>query len=72
MTPQEFVAHLRQQAEVHGQRRYAALLGVSPAYINNVINGAKEPGKKILDGAGFERVVTYKRKDQHGTDNRTN
>ena len=64
MTHDEFIVHLRQQAEVYGQRRYAALLGVSPAYINNVLQGSREPGKKILDGAGFERVITYKRKDE--------
>lgn len=64
MTQQEFVEHLRHQAEVYGQRRYAALLGVSPAYINNVLNGSREPGRKILEGAGFERVISYRRKDE--------
>lgn len=74
MTQQEFILYLRQQAEVYTQRGYAALLGVSPAYINSVLLGNREPGRKILDGAGFERVISYRRKDHNGTDrsDRTN
>jgi transcriptional regulator with XRE-family HTH domain len=64
MTPSEFVAYLRSQVQQCGeQKKYAALLGISPAYLNDVLNGSREPGRKILDGAGFERVVSYKRKD---------
>lgn len=73
MTPSEFVEYLWSQVQQCGeQKRYAALLGVSTAYLNDVLNGSREPGKKILDGAGFERVVSYRWKDANGADHGTN
>jgi lambda repressor-like predicted transcriptional regulator len=46
-------------------RTIAALsreLGVSPAYLSDVLNGNREPGPKIIDALGLERVVTYRKK----------
>ncbi len=64
MSREEFIAYLHRQIKRLGeQKRYAEAIGVSPAYLNDVLNG-KAPGKKILDGAGFERVITYQRKDR--------
>ncbi len=69
MTLSEFVVYLWDQVEQCGeQKKYAARIGVSQAYLNDVLNGSREPGRKILDGAGFERVISYKRKDEDGTD----
>jgi hypothetical protein len=37
-------------------------LGVSPAYVSDVLTGRREPGKGILEPMGLERVVTYRKK----------
>lgn len=37
-------------------------LEVSSAYLSDVMNGNREPGPKILDALGLERVVTYRTK----------
>ena len=41
---------------------FADELGVSPAYLSDVLNGNREPGPKILDALGIERVVSYRQK----------
>lgn len=43
-------------------RAVAKDLGVSPAYLSDAIRGNREPGPKILDAIGLEKVVTYRRK----------
>lgn len=48
--------------EAGDQQTLARQLGVSPAYISDVLNERKEPGPKILDPLGYERVVTYRRR----------
>lgn len=65
MTLDKFVEYLHRQAAKCGTKKeYAYQIGVTPQYLNDVLNGSREPGKKILDGAGFERVVSYRRKEQ--------
>ena len=32
---------------------------LSAAYVNDVLRGRREPGKKILDAVGVERVTLY-------------
>lgn len=34
---------------------------ISAAYVSDVINGRKEPGKKILDALGLIRVIDYRK-----------
>lgn len=40
---------------------WARSKGLAPGYVSDVIHGRKEPGKKILDALGLERVITYRR-----------
>lgn len=35
---------------------------ISRGYLGDVLTGRREPGQKILDALGLERVVTYRRK----------
>jgi len=42
-----------------GQSNFARAHGVSTAYVNDVLQGRREPGKKILDALGFEKQVFY-------------
>ena len=52
---------LRQSANQRGsQRALAKELGVSEAYLSDVINGRRDPGRKILKALGLERVVAYR------------
>ncbi len=45
-----------------GQLAFSQVSGVSAQYVNDVLNGRKEPGRKILDAIGLERVVTHRKK----------
>ena len=52
---------LRQWAKQRGsQRALARELGVSEAYLSDIINGRRDPGRKILKALGLERVVDYR------------
>lgn len=42
-------------------RELAAEIGCSAAYLSDVINGRRDPGPKILDFLGLERVLVKKR-----------
>jgi len=44
------------------QTAVAEMAGVSIAYINDIKQGRRDPGKSVLDALGLEKVVTYKRK----------
>lgn len=35
---------------------------LSAAYVNDVLRGRREPGKKILDAVGVERITVYRPK----------
>jgi DNA-binding transcriptional regulator YdaS (Cro superfamily) len=45
------------------QRKLAHEWSVSESYISDVLCGTREPGKKILEALGYERVVRYQRKN---------
>ena len=42
-----------------GQSNWAKANGVSTAYVNDILQGRREPGKKVLDVLGFEKRVYY-------------
>ena len=50
-------------ASIDGQAAWARAHKVSAAYVNDVLNGRRDPGPKILDAIGFEKVVTYRPKE---------
>lgn len=65
-TPEEFRALLQRTCDAYGGRANVALvMGVSEATISNVLRGAQEPGPKILDALGLERVYR-KREERNG------
>lgn len=45
------------------QALFAESNDISPAYVNDVLRGRKDPGGKILAAIGFEKVTTYKQKN---------
>lgn len=59
----DIVKYIRARAaEIGTQKALADKLGISDAYLSDVLNGRKEPGAAILDPLDLERVVTYRRK----------
>jgi DNA-binding transcriptional regulator YdaS (Cro superfamily) len=57
---------LRNRCAVHEQKVVAAQLGVSRTYLNDVLQGRRKPGKKILDALGLERVTAYQSRRKNG------
>lgn len=63
MNKEELIAHIQSVID----SRYAGLQsafaqdnGLSAAYVNDVLRSRREPGKKILDAVGAERVTIYR------------
>lgn len=52
----------KQVAEARSQARWCMENQVSTVYLNDVLNGRREPGKKILDVLGLETVTVYRSK----------
>jgi len=50
------------RAAGENRSEYARKHSLSPAYVNDVLRGQREPGKKVLDSLGLEKVVSYRRK----------
>lgn len=49
-------------AKAGSQKAYAGKLGVSTAYLNDVLHGRRDPGEAILRPLGLERHITTYRK----------
>lgn len=59
-TPAALLDRLRVVVAGAGSQDKAARdLGVSSQYLCDVMKGRREPGKKLLDGLGYRRVVLY-------------
>lgn len=64
MTYDRLLAYLeRQIALSDSQDAYAKRLGISPQYLSNIVNGVRQPGKKLLSALGLEKVIAYAQKD---------
>lgn len=62
-TRDELIDLIRIAVKVAGsQRALARQWEVAPAYITDLLHGLRDPGPKILDALGYERVVFYKKK----------
>jgi len=48
------------------QAAFAQDNDLSAAYVNDVLRGRREPGKKILDTVGVERITVYRLKAGDG------
>lgn len=59
MNPQQAIL---KRLKTMSQKSLANELGVSEAYLSDVINGRRDAGDKLLKPLGIERVVTYKRR----------
>lgn len=60
ITVDEVRRRLQQQIDLNGsQTATAQRLGVSLAYLNDVIRGKREPGEKLLTPIGIQKVIIY-------------
>lgn len=70
LTEQDIRARLRDAIQAAGsQAAFARQHNISLQYVNDVVNGRREIGQKILDALGIEKIVTYR--DRKGTDQDT-
>lgn len=59
----DLVERLRHRAKRAGsQQALAETLGVTPAYLSDVLGGRREPGPKILEALRLRRQVVYVRR----------
>ena len=59
MTPAALREYLKMLSAHDGQKRLAGRMGISAAYLSDVINAKRAPGEKVLDWLGMEKVVRY-------------
>ena len=52
---------LRRRIAQSTLRAVARDLGISPAYLSDAMHGNRDPGPKILEALGLERIVTYRK-----------
>lgn len=63
LTEDDIRARLRAAIDAaRSQQTFARQHGISAQYINDVLNGRRKIGEKILDALGLERVVIYREK----------
>lgn len=63
MDQQDVIERMRAAIVAAGsQAAFAERHGISLQYVNDVLRGRREPGRKILDALDVERVVTYREK----------
>lgn len=58
---------LRETLDGGNQAEMARKMGISPQYLNDVLNEKRGVGDKILEYLGLEKVVTYRRRKGNGT-----
>lgn len=55
-----FIEYLRRYIDERGtQQDFAESIGVTPAYVSDILRGQRKPGKKLLDAMGFKRIEMY-------------
>jgi DNA-binding transcriptional regulator YdaS (Cro superfamily) len=63
MTADEVRENLRRACNAAGtQKAWAELHALSPAYVNDVLQGNRAPGQSILDALELEAAVVYRRR----------
>lgn len=68
MTLEQVREELRSMLACWGEQKQLALqMGVSPSFLNGILQGRKVPSDKILDHLGLERVVLYRRTKRKST-----
>jgi len=65
MNRDELVALLRKRIKQAGtQSALARELGITSAYLHDILNGNREPGENVLSALGLRRVIAYVKEDK--------
>ena len=65
MTRDELIELLQRKVQRAGtQAALAKELGITAAYLGDVLNGKRKPGPTLLNAIGFRRVITYVKDDK--------
>lgn len=51
---------LRRRLDGKTQTALAAELGITPAYLSDILNFRREPGRRVLKALGLRRVISYR------------
>ena len=63
MTEQSFLKLLRRRIEASTYRATAAEVGLSAAYLHQVVAGRSPVSDRLARALGYERVVVYRKKE---------
>lgn len=65
MNKKELLQYLHELVnEAGSQKELAARLKISQPYLNDILLGRREPSRLLLNAIGFEKVVSYQRKER--------
>lgn len=65
ITRDDLAVRIRAAVKAAGsQRALARQWEISPSYLTDLLRGLREPGPKILEVLGVERVVMYQEKEK--------
>lgn len=65
LSTDEVLSALREAVETAGsQRAYATKLGVSQAYLADVLHGRRSPGQRVLSALGLKRITVIAAKEE--------
>ena len=62
MTADEVRTIIKARVGDGSQREFAKQIRLSPSYVNDVINGLREPSGRLLDALGLRRIMVYEYK----------
>ncbi len=61
----QLLALINKKVEDAGSQRAVALeLGITPAYLSDVLSRRREPGESVLAPLGLRKKITYEKVDQ--------
>lgn len=61
LTKHDVIERLRSAvAQAGSQQAFAERERISTQYVSDVLHGRREPGQKLLDTLGLDRVVRYR------------
>lgn len=64
LTIEDVLDRIRREVKACGtQQAFAAKIGVTQGYINDILKRKREPGPKVLGSLGLEKVVVYREKE---------
>ncbi len=59
ITEARLIEMLQVNAKLSNQKEVANQLGISPQYLNDILNHRRYPGEKVCRALGLRRVVMY-------------